>query len=106
MSIKSSLVYITNSKLKLITEHLKTDPEQAQKGLEIVSESLRLFVKECIKLGVDGFYASTQGREVSRFDDPTIFDEYIKPFDLALMEEFNRSCIFNILHVCDYHDAT
>ena len=28
-----------------------------------------------------------------------------KPFDLALMEEFNRSCIINILHVCDYHDG-
>ena len=54
---------------------------------------------------VDGFYASTQGREVSRFEDLTLFDEYIKPFDLALMEEINRSCIFNVLHVCDYHDG-
>jgi len=89
----------------LITKHLKEDPEQAKKGLEIVAESLTLFVKECVKLGVDGFYASTQGREVSRFEDPSLFDEYIKPFDLALMEEINRSCIFNILHICDYHDG-
>ena len=89
----------------LITEHLKEDPEQAKKGLEIATESLMLFVKECVKLGVDGFYASTQGREVSRFEDLTLFDEYIKPFDLTLMEEINRSCIFNVLHVCDYHDG-
>ncbi len=89
----------------LITKHLTEDPEQAKKGLEIVTESLTLFVKECIKLGVDGFYASTQGREVSRFEDPGLFDEYIKPFDLVLMEEINRSCIFNILHICDYHDG-
>ncbi|MCP4682587.1 MAG: hypothetical protein GY864_09665 [Desulfobacterales bacterium] len=87
-----------------LTKHIKENPEQAKKGLEIVSESLRLFVKECIKLGVDGFYTSTQGRESHRFEDPTLFDKYIRPYDLALMEEINRSCIFNVLHICDYHD--
>ena len=86
----------------LITEHLKENPEQAKKGLEIATESLMVFVKECIKLGVDGFYASTQGGESPRFADKNTFLNYIKPFDLALMEEINRSCIFNVLHVCDY----
>ena len=27
----------------------------------------------------------------------------MKPFDLVLMNEMNRSCPFNILHVCDYN---
>ncbi|MFC1975459.1 uroporphyrinogen decarboxylase family protein [Chloroflexota bacterium] len=89
----------------LMTKHLKEDPEQTKKGLEIATESLLLFVKECIKLGVDGFYASTQGRESHRFEDPTLFDEYVRPYDLVLMEEINRSCIFNVLHVCDYSDG-
>ena len=30
----------------LITEHLKENPEQAKKGLEIAAESLMVFVKE------------------------------------------------------------
>jgi uroporphyrinogen decarboxylase len=89
----------------LITAHLKEDPEKAKKGLEIVAESLLRFVKACIKVGVDGFYASTQGRESHRFEDPTLFDKYIRPYDLYLMEEINRSCIFNVLHICDYHDS-
>ena len=88
-----------------ITDHLSQDPEQAKKGLERAAESLLGFIKECVKLGVDGFYASTQGREIHRFADHTIFDRYIKPYDLALMAEINRSCIFNVLHVCDYHDS-
>ena len=54
-------------------------------------------------MGVDGFYTSTQGGEANRFTAAHIFDEYIKPFDLVLMEEANRACPFNILHVCDYH---
>jgi uroporphyrinogen decarboxylase len=85
-----------------ITQHLKQDPEKVAKGLAIISDSLGEFVRECIRLGVDGFYMSTQGGEAGRFDDPAVFEQYIKPYDLALMVEINRACPFNILHVCDY----
>ncbi|HSR12954.1 MAG TPA: uroporphyrinogen decarboxylase family protein [Thermodesulfobacteriota bacterium] len=86
-----------------ITDHLKENPEKAAKGIEIAAESLMIFVKECVKLGIDGFYHSTQGAETFRFSDMNIFNKYIKPSDLALMKEINRTCVFNILHVCDYH---
>lgn len=89
--------------LPLLSAHLQENPEAVKKGLEIITDSLMLFVKECIRLGVDGFYASTQGGEAGRFQDLRIFNNYIKPFDLVLMNEMNRSCLFNILHVCDYN---
>jgi uroporphyrinogen decarboxylase len=85
-----------------ITEHLKTDPEKVKPGLEIITESTLWFVRECIKLGVDGFYASTQGGESHRFADPSLFAQYVKPYDLAVMEEIDQACPFNILHICDY----
>jgi len=85
-----------------ITEHIKTAPDKAKKGLEIITESILWFVRECIKLGLDGFYASTQGGEGHRFEDPSLFARYVKPYDLAVMEEIDRACPFNILHVCDY----
>jgi len=88
---------------KIINQHILENPEKAKKGIEIIAESLLIFVKECIKLGVDGFYASTQGGESHRFTNPVLFREYIKPSDLLVMEEINRSCIFNVLHICDYH---
>ncbi len=88
-----------------ITAHLKTAPEKVKKGLEIITESVLWFVHACIDLGIDGFYASTQGGEAHRFDDPTIFSQYVKPYDLAVMEEIDRRCEFNILHVCDYMGA-
>jgi uroporphyrinogen decarboxylase len=87
----------------MITAHIKENPEQVKRGMEVITESLMLFVKEAIRLGVDGFYTSTQGGEVGRFEDPRLFNECVRPYDLALMEEINRSCHFNILHVCDYH---
>ncbi len=89
--------------LPLLSTHLQEDAEQVKKGMEIITESLMLFVKECIRAGVDGFYTSTQGGEKGRLDDPELFRRYVKPFDLVLMNEINRSCPFNILHVCDYN---
>ncbi len=86
----------------LLTEHFNQDPEAVKRGLEIITDSLMIFVRGCIEAGVDGFYHSTQGGEAGHFHDKTVFTRYIKPFDLVLMEEINRACEFNILHVCDY----
>lgn len=86
-----------------VADHLNREPEKVRKGLEIITDSLLGFVRECIALGVDGFYTSTQGGEAGRLANRQVFDEYVKPFDLALMREADRACAFNILHICDYH---
>jgi len=88
---------------EMITEHIKENPGKVKRGMEIITESVMIFVKECISLGIDGFYASTQGGESHRFGDVALFSECIKPYDLAIMEEINSSCVLNILHICDYH---
>ncbi len=84
-------------------QHMQENPQAVKIGMEAVTESVLTFVRECIRLGVDGFYASTQGGESQRFSDPAVFQECVKPFDLAVMSEINQSCPFNILHICDYH---
>ncbi len=89
--------------LPMLTAHLEESPDAVRKGLEAITESLMRFVKECVRIGVDGFYASTQGGEAGRFSSPAVFTRHVKPFDLVLMNEMKRSCPFNILHVCDYN---
>ncbi len=86
----------------IITDHLNRDPEAVRRGLEVITDSLLIFAHACIELGVDGFYHSTQGGEAGRFQQKGIFERYIKPYDLRLMEEINRRCPFNVLHICDY----
>ncbi len=86
----------------VLLRHMEEDPEAVKKGLEILTESQLLFVKACIKEGVDGFYASTQGGEAKRMSRPELFTRYVKPFDLVSMKEAQAKCPFNILHVCDY----
>jgi uroporphyrinogen decarboxylase len=87
---------------QLLAEHIRDDPDKVKVGMETITESLMLFVKGCIQVGIDGFYHSTQGGETHRFEGSPLFDACIKPYDLALMEEINRACIFNVLHICDY----
>lgn len=86
-----------------VERHIRENPEAAQRGIGRIAESLLLFVRECIRLGVDGFYHSTQGGEASRLGGSGLFEQCVKPADLLVMNEINRACIFNILHICDYH---
>ncbi len=85
-----------------VTRHIKEDPEKVKIGMRTITNSVMRFVKECIKLGLDGFYMSTQGGEADRFTDPSSFDSCIRPYDIEIMDEINRTCPFSILHVCDY----
>jgi uroporphyrinogen decarboxylase len=85
-----------------LVKHIEQDGEAARPGLEAVTDSLLGFVRECGRLGVDGFYASTQGGEAGTFRDPALFAKYVMPHDLRLMKEIDGTFRFNILHVCDY----
>jgi uroporphyrinogen decarboxylase len=86
----------------LLTRHIFENPLAVQRGMQIITESLMGFVKACFGLGLDGFYTSTQGGEAARFPGRSLFDQCVRPYDLALIREVNRVCEFNILHVCDY----
>jgi uroporphyrinogen decarboxylase len=88
---------------EIVVRHLQENPEAFKRGIEVITQSLLGFVKDCVALGVDGFYASTQGGESGRFAKGDAFKECIRPYDLAVLDEINRACPFNILHVCDYH---
>jgi uroporphyrinogen decarboxylase len=82
--------------------HIREDVAPVLEGMQAITESLITFVRACVRLGVDGFYHSTQGGEAHRLADRRLFDAVVRPFDLAVMREAEKSCPFNILHVCDY----
>jgi uroporphyrinogen decarboxylase len=82
--------------------HMREKPEAVAKGLQVMTENVLKLVRGCKRVGVDGFYASTQGGETFRFGDGSpLFSKYIQPTDLAVWDAI-RDCKFNILHICDY----
>jgi len=84
-----------------LAEHLRENPNAVSKGLDIMTENVLTLVRGCRQVAVDGFYVSSQGGEAFRFPGTDLFQKYIKPTDLAVWDEI-QSCIFNILHICDY----
>ena len=84
---------------KLVTEHLKADPDSVKIGLATIAESLAEFAAACIDAGADGIYFSAQGGEADRFDEQT-FLEIIKPHDLIVLNAVKDKADFNILHIC------
>ena len=84
-----------------LEQHLRENPDAVRQGLATMVENELTLVRACMRAGVDGFYASTQGGESSRFRDRSLFERFIKPTDLAVWEEI-KGCTFNILHICDY----
>lgn len=85
----------------LLEQHLRDYPDAAAKALEVSAENVLTLVRAAKKAGVDGFYASTQGGEATRFAGTDIFERLIKPSDLPVWAEM-ADCRFNILHVCDF----
>jgi len=87
-----------------VIDHLEHAPDHVFKALETITDSLLEFVQECIRIGLDGFYHSTQGGEAHRFNDREIFQKWVKPTDHRVMNLINETSLFNILHICDYHE--
>ncbi len=54
----------------ILAAHLRENPEAVKKGLEILTENVLTLVRACKRLGVDGFYVSTQGGEAFRLRVP------------------------------------
>lgn len=84
-----------------VAQHLRQNPDAVVQGLATMTQNVLALVRGCLRAGVDGFYASTQGGEMFRFGGTDFFSRYIKPTDLAVWEEI-KGCAFNILHICDY----
>ena len=87
---------------ELIISAAKEQPELYKKVLDSYRDALIWLVKECKKIGIQGFYMCTQGGEITFYDIPGFFDTFVKPYDLAVMSECNLDTKMNILHICNW----
>ena len=84
---------------RMVTDHLREDPESVSQGLAAIAESLTEFALACLDAGASGIYYSAQGGEDDRFTEDQ-FCQYIRPHDLAVLGAIRDRGEFNVLHVC------
>jgi uroporphyrinogen decarboxylase len=87
------------SKLDLLKDHLSVHPFAVHQALEAITQSIIGFVKECLRVGVSGFFfATTHWGTYDRMTD-NLYDEVARPYDLRILEAMTDAQ-FNVLHVC------
>lgn len=80
----------------------KERPEDLKRLVGYCADALCAFARDCKAAGIQGFYLPTQGGETNFNDIPGFFEDFVKPYDLALMNECNKDTKLNILHICDW----
>lgn len=83
----------------LLMSHLQEDPESVLFGFSVIADTLAEFSLACIDAGADGIYYAALGGEEHRFSDQE-FLEYIKPFDVQVLNSIQKKCNLLILHIC------
>jgi uroporphyrinogen decarboxylase len=84
---------------RMVTEHLKADPDSVNIGLGTIAESLAEFAVACLEAGADGIYFSAQGGEADRFEQH-VFLDFIKPHDLTVLNAIQGRGALNTIHIC------
>ena len=84
---------------RMVTQHLREDPEAVSQGLSAIAESLGQFAVACVDAGAAGVYYSAQGGEEDRFTGAE-FCQYIRPQDLTVLNAVNSHGEFHVLHIC------
>lgn len=88
---------------ELFLSFLKYSPEDVQKGLETINAFNFMLADELVKIGVDGVFLADAFASTDAMDEHT-HDEFVKKYDVPLLERLKGKTWFNILHVHGYKD--
>ncbi|PIE36139.1 hypothetical protein CSA56_01270 [candidate division KSB3 bacterium] len=84
----------------MVEAHIMENPEAVTQGLETIAESLTAFSEECRRIGVDGIYYAALGGERYRSFAGELFEQVIKPNDLAVLKALQKEKGEVFVHIC------
>lgn len=77
--------------------HLRQHPEQLQRGLEVIAETTRRFIKAAIQAGIDGIFYAVQHAQAGLLTEAE-FAVFGRAYDLPVLE-IARPLWFNMAHL-------
>lgn len=77
--------------------HLRQHPELFQRGLEVIAETTRRFIKAAIQTGIDGVFYAVQHAQASLLTEAE-FAAFGRAYDLPVLESA-RPLWFNMTHL-------
>lgn len=85
-----------------IREAANNHPDGFKRLLDCYAASLQWLVRECVAVGIEGFYMTCQGGEMKYYDIPDFYGRFVRPSDLSVMNCCAELAHMNILHICDW----
>ena len=77
--------------------HIRQDPDAVRKGLDVIAESTRNFIKAALKTGIDGVFYAVQHAQEQLLSEAEFF-EFGRSFDLSVLAAAEPLWL-NILHL-------
>lgn len=81
-----------------LLQDMKENPMKVHAALRAITETTVNFVEKNIEIGVSGFFFATQCATYDFLDD-TLFAEFCKPYDMAVLNSYVNKTWFNVLHI-------
>jgi uroporphyrinogen decarboxylase len=88
------------SENNMVETHIMENPDAVTQGLQTIAESLTAFAQECLRIGVDGIYYGALGGESYRSFSGELFEQVIKPNDLAVLNALKKEKGDVFIHIC------
>lgn len=86
----------------LLKAAIQYSPDDVKAGLEIISESIQMFLDELMKIGgVDGVFWADAFASYDDMDRET-YAEFAGKYDIPLLKSIEKKTWFNMLHVHGY----
>lgn len=82
-----------------VVDGLRTHPQAVLGALDAIADTLASLAQACLDAGAHGIYYAALGAEEYRFSVQE-FEEWIKPFDLRVLQHVHAQGEMNVLHVC------
>ncbi len=82
----------------VLFDHLRGNSQNLNKALHIITETTIKFVKELLKVGVDGIFFASQLATTDRLTVEE-YNNYGRRFDLPILEAVQDKTWFNMLHL-------
>lgn len=82
----------------IIFNLLRSHPEDFKRGLEVIAESLRNYVKAVLDVGAAGIFMAINGATTNLLTKEE-FREFVKPYGLQVLDAVQDKGVFNIVHI-------
>jgi len=82
-----------------VMHDVKEYPNEVHGALEVIAETLRLFVDACFESGCDGIFYATE-TATTDYMSVEMYRKFARPYDLRVLETIEKKSQFTVLHIC------